>query len=152
MGRKRTFQNVVTPGLTRGLPAFPRQIHANEGKGGPRVEPGVTLLVAFWSGRRLYRMRAMGTVPKKSEFLISINSESNQAPIVAVPRVLANAAREMAMTNNEAYYLRRAEQEEQAAIKADNPQAMTVHRDLAGRYRTRASEPEDGRHLKLVRD
>lgn len=93
-----------------------------------------------------------GTGPKKSEFLISINSESNQAPIVAVPRVLAKAAREMAMTNNEAYYLRRAEQEEQAAIAAANPQAMTVHRDLAGRYRTRASEPEDGRHLKLVRD
>jgi hypothetical protein len=58
------------------------------------------------------------------------------------------------MTDNEnaAYYLSRAEQEEEAASLTNNPIAGVIHLSLAQRYRVKALECEDGQRLRLVRD
>lgn len=55
--------------------------------------------------------------------------------------------------DNAAYYLSRAEQEDEAASKAANPIAATIHRSLANRYRAKAGEL-DGRQeqLSVVRE
>lgn len=58
------------------------------------------------------------------------------------------------MKHNEdaAYYLSRAEQEDEAALRAANPLAASIHRTLASRYRVKASEPDEVQKLILVRD
>ena len=59
-----------------------------------------------------------------------------------------------AMTDNEnsGYYLTRAVQEEEAAQATTNPLAVKIHLSLADRYRSKASECEQGLKLRLVRD
>ena len=59
--------------------------------------------------------------------------------------------------DNAAYYLSRAEQEEEAAQKAVNPLAADIHRTLASRYWARACGIEsynvdDLQTLSIVRD
>lgn len=54
--------------------------------------------------------------------------------------------------NNAAYYLSRAEQEDEAARKAVKPIAASIHRSLASRYRARASDYDDCQSLSVVRD
>ena len=57
------------------------------------------------------------------------------------------------MTDNEnaAYYLTRAQQEDEAARKAVSPVAASIHRSLAGRYRAKAVEWEESQSLNVVR-
>ena len=51
-----------------------------------------------------------------------------------------------------AYYLSRADQEDEAARKAENPLAAAMHRCLASRYRALVGGPEYRPALRLARD
>lgn len=46
--------------------------------------------------------------------------------------------------NDKAYYLSRAEQEDEAAREAVNPLAANIHRTLGRRYRAKAGSPITG--------
>lgn len=58
----------------------------------------------------------------------------------------------MTDTDSAAYYLLRAEQEEEAARSTINALAVMIHLGLADRYRAKACECEEGQRLRLVRD
>lgn len=51
-----------------------------------------------------------------------------------------------------AYYLSRAEQEDEAARRAINSIAASIHRNLASRYRSKAEDFEHFEKLNLARD
>ena len=54
--------------------------------------------------------------------------------------------------DNADYYLSRADQEEEAAHKAVNPLAASIHLSLASRYRAKAGDFEECQKLSIVRD
>lgn len=69
----------------------------------------------------------------------------------------------MAMNKDDrSYYLGRAEQEQEAASRAVNPRAASIHRTLACRYRAKAVSPfaklplrlrnEDLQEFNVIRD
>ena len=55
-------------------------------------------------------------------------------------------------TESAAYFISRAEQEEEAARVTKNELARVIHADLAYRYRVKAWQWEQGQKLRLVRD
>ena len=57
----------------------------------------------------------------------------------------------MTDSDNAAYYLSRAQQEDEAARNAVKPVAASIHRSLANRYRAKAGECEESRSLSVVR-
>ena len=54
--------------------------------------------------------------------------------------------------DNAAYYLARAEQEDEAARLAVKPVAVIIHESLASRYRAKASECQEYQTLSVVPD